>query len=66
MKKYGDVTECNGDVDFRSGRVTCRHRLGRSGETQLGVGTEHRHHIVDVKAREDGAELSLASVNVGE
>lgn len=65
MKKFGDVTACDGHVDFRNGQMTCRHRLGHSGETQLGVGTERRHHIVAVKAREDGSELSLVSVNVG-
>lgn len=61
MKKYGEVVECHGDIDFPGGRMVCRDR-GRANETQLGVGTEHRHRVVAVKPRNGRTELSMAYV----
>lgn len=62
MKKFGDVVECGGDVDFRHDRMTCRNRPGRR-DTTLGVGTEERHRVVAVEPRASGTEISIAYID---
>src|SRR5689334_11177080 len=37
MRTYGEVTECNGDLDWRRDRFACKERPRRH-EIQLGVG----------------------------
>ena len=65
MNAYGDVLQCEGDVDFRGRpgrqRPVCKER-GFSSETQLVVGTEERHRLVSVKARRGGAEFAVVSI----
>ena len=65
MKAYGEVTECQGNIDFRrrgGAQVpVCRER-GRSRERQLVVGTEERHRIVSVKPRGGGSEFAVVSI----
>jgi hypothetical protein len=63
MKRYGTVTKCRGDVDFRgrTGPPTCkRERLAR--EVQLVAGTRDNQHIVAVKPRGSGSEIALVHV----
>ncbi len=63
MKRYGTVTECRGDVDFRSrtGPPACKQeRFAR--EVQLVAGTRDDQHIVAVKPRGGGSEIALVHV----
>jgi len=64
MKKFGAVTECRGEVDFRNGRADCRSRPS-SEDVQLVAGTEERHRIVSVKPRREGSEFALVSIQTG-
>jgi hypothetical protein len=65
MHAYGDVMECQGDIDFRrrrgEERPVCRRRRF-SRETQLVVGTESRHRLVAVKPRGRGSEFSVVYI----
>jgi hypothetical protein len=65
MKKYGDVIECKGNIDFK-GRDTLSHPVcnerRRSNEIQLVAGTEQRHRIVVVKPRGSGSEFSAVYI----
>lgn len=62
MRKFGEVVECGGDIDFTHDRLTCRHRRGRE-ETTLGVGTETHHRVVAVKPIGSGTQLSIAYID---
>jgi hypothetical protein len=65
LAKFGDVTECRGrDLEFRKGGTAgpqCGARTSRD-EVQLGAGTDGDEHIVVVKPRGTGAEVSLVAV----
>ena len=63
MKKYGDVLECHGNIDFRGrdSHPICKERR-RSQEIQLVAGTEERHRIVVVKPRGSGSEFSAVYI----
>lgn len=63
MKKYGEVLECHGNIDFRGpdSRPVCKERR-RSQETQLVAGTEDRHRIVVVKPLGSGSEFSAVYI----
>jgi hypothetical protein len=65
MKKYGDVLECRGNVDFKGSdsfsHPVCNERR-RSSEIHLVAGTEHRHRIVVVKPRGSGSEFSAVYI----
>jgi hypothetical protein len=62
MRSYGEVTECQGEIDFQGGlrshRPVCKRRSS-SRETQLVVGTEERHRLVSVKRRGGGSEFAV-------
>lgn len=61
LARYGSVTECRGDLDFKdSAPPRCKERS--RGETQLGTGTEADNHIVSVKPRSSGSEFTLIHV----
>jgi hypothetical protein len=63
MRKYGDVLECHGNIDFRGrdSHPVCKERH-RSHEIQLVAGTEARHRIVVVKPRGSGSEFSAVYI----
>jgi len=65
MKKYGDVLECRGNVDFKGSdsfsHPVCNERR-RSSEIHLVAVTEHRHRIVVVKPRGSGSEFSAVYI----
>ena len=63
MKKYGDVLECHGNIDFRGrdSHPVCKERR-RSREIQLVAGTEERHRIVVVKPHAGGSEFSAVYI----
>jgi hypothetical protein len=60
LARYGSVSECRGDLDFKNGGPRCRERS--RGETQLGAGSEGDNHIVSVKPRGSGSEFTLVHV----
>jgi hypothetical protein len=65
MAKYGDVTECRGDLNFEQSRSlqqpSCReHPFSR--EVQLGVGTTSVHRMIVVKPRGAVSELSMVYI----
>ena len=65
MRAHGQVTECQGNIDFRRDRPVCRSKLfSRSRTLQLAVGTEERHRLVSVKPRGNGSEYSVVYVQV--
>ena len=65
MRAHGQVTECQGNIDFRRGRPVCHSTLfSRSRTMQLAVGSEARHRLVSVKPRGSGSEYSVVYVQV--
>jgi len=61
LARYGGVTECRGNLDFKdSAPPRCKERS--RGEMQLGAGTEADNHIVSVKPRGSGSEFTLVHV----
>jgi hypothetical protein len=62
LAKYGTVTQCQGELDFKdgSGPPRCKER-GR-GEVQLGAGSENDNRVVSVKPRGSGTEFTLVHV----
>ena len=63
LARYGSVTECRGNLDFKNGAARCKER-GRD-ELQLGTGSENDNHIVSVKPRGSGSEFTLVHVQTG-
>jgi hypothetical protein len=65
LKKYGDVTECHGNVDFKGHHgdkhAVCKERRA-SREVSLVAGTEEQHRIVVVKPHGDGSEFSAVYI----
>jgi len=65
MQGLGQVTECQGNIDFRRSRPVCHSKLfSHSRTTQLAVGTEERHRLVSVKPRGRGSEYSVVYVQL--
>jgi hypothetical protein len=61
LKRYGEVTECRGNVNFRGSRPVCHEKLF-ARDLQLVTGPEHQQHIVSVKPRGEGTEFGLVYV----
>jgi hypothetical protein len=63
LARYGDVVECQGDVDFigrhADSHPVCNDRRSRSRTVELVAGSESRHRIVSVKPTDRGSEFSL-------
>ena len=62
LAKFGPVSECRGNLDFKDSRATPRCKERSRDEVQLGAGREHDNHIVSVKPRGDGSEFTLIHV----
>jgi hypothetical protein len=64
MRRYGEVTECRGDVKFRgrAQRPTCREDSSSRG-VELMVGSEDNRRIVAVKPHGDYTEFALVYVS---
>ena len=60
LARYGTVTECRGNLDFKDSAPRCKQRS--RDEMQLGAGTEADNHIVSVKPRGSGSEFALVHV----
>ncbi len=70
LEKYGKVTECHGDVDFRgekgSREIVCKPGKSDEDETELVVGTGERFRVVGVQPRGKGSKFGLAYVSLRE
>ena len=62
LTKFGTVTECRGNLDFKDRLEAPRCKERSRDETQLGAGTEADNHIVSVKPRGNGTEFTLIHV----
>jgi hypothetical protein len=62
LAKFGTVTECRGNLDFKDSLATPRCKERGRDEIQLGAGSEADNHIVSVKPRGDGTEFTLIHV----
>jgi len=60
LARYGGVTECRGNLDFKPSGPRCKARA--HDETSLGVGGERDNHVVSVKPRGNGSEFTLIHV----
>ena len=65
LARFGPVTECRGDLDFKHGTAPPRCKERSRDERQLGVGSEENNHIVAVKPRGTGSEFTLIHVQTG-
>ena len=70
LEKFGKVTECHGDVDFRgekgSKEIVCKPGKDDEDETELVVGSEERFRVVGVQPRGKGSKFGLAYVTLRE
>ncbi len=70
LEKYGKVTECHGDVDFRdedgSKKIVCKPGKGDDDETELVVGSEERFRVVGVQPHGKGSKFGMAYISLRE
>ena len=68
LERYGKVTECRGDVDFRgetgSKEIVCKPSRVDGDETSLVVGTEERFRVVGVHPHGKGSKFGLAFISL--
>jgi hypothetical protein len=62
LAKFGTVSECHGNLDFKDRLAAPRCKERARAEIQLGAGTEGDNHIVSVKPRGNGSEFTLIHV----
>jgi hypothetical protein len=62
LAKFGAVSECRGNLDFKDSLSAPRCKERSRDEVQLGAGGEHDNHIVSVKPRGSGSEFTLIHV----
>jgi hypothetical protein len=62
LAKFGPVSECHGNLDFKDSLSAPRCKERSRDEVQLGAGREHDNHIVSVKPRGNGSEFTLIHV----
>jgi hypothetical protein len=62
LAKFGPVSECRGNLDFKDSLSAPRCKERSRDEVQLGAGQEHDNHIVSVKPRGAGSEFTLVHV----
>lgn len=65
LAKFGSVSECRGNLDFKDSLSAPRCKERSRDEVQLGAGREHDNHIVSVKPRGEGSEFTLIHVQTG-
>ena len=62
LARFGAVTECRGNLDFKDSLAAPRCKERSRDETQLGAGTEGDNHIVSIKPRGTATEFTLIHV----
>lgn len=70
LERYGKVTECHGNVDFREKNgvkeIECKQGGDHSDHTELVVGTEERFRVVGVDVRGKGSKIGMAFISMRE
>lgn len=68
LEKYGKVTECHGNVDFREKNgvkeIHCKQDADHSDHTELVVGSEERFRVVGVEPRGKGSKIGMAFITL--
>ena len=68
LQRYGEVTECRGNIDFEGGeglkKPVCKGR--DTTEVQLVTGREENHRLVVVKPRGTGSEFAMVYIDARE
>ncbi|HXE91349.1 MAG TPA: hypothetical protein VNK82_10340 [Terriglobales bacterium] len=67
LSRYGKVTECHGDIDFRddTGEVVCKPERGRDrDEVELVAGSQHKFRVVGVRPKGTGTKFGVALVQL--
>jgi hypothetical protein len=62
LAKFGTVTQCRGNLDFKDSLAAPRCKERSRDEIQLGAGRESDNHIVSIKPRGNGSEFTLIHV----
>ncbi|MGH9577941.1 MAG: hypothetical protein ACRD3R_10940, partial [Terriglobales bacterium] len=66
LDKYGKVTECHGNVDFRDKNgvkeIDCKQDKDVSDHTELVVGSAERFRVVGVEPRGKGSKIGMAFI----
>ena len=62
LAKFGTVTQCHGNLDFKDSLAAPRCKERSRDEIQLGAGRESDNHIVSIKPRGTGTEFTLIHV----
>lgn len=62
LAKFGTVTQCHGNLDFKDSLAAPRCKERSRNEIQLGAGRESDNHIVSIKPRGTGTEFTLIHV----
>ena len=62
LAKFGTVSECRGELDFKDSLAAPRCKQRSRDEIQLGAGREGDNRIVSVKPRGTGSEFTLIHV----
>ena len=62
LAKFGAVTQCRGNLDFKDSLAAPRCKERSRDEIQLGAGREADNHIVSIKPRGNGSEFTLIHV----
>jgi hypothetical protein len=62
LAKFGTVTQCRGELDFKDGTAPPRCKERNREEVQLGAGSENDNRVVSVKPRGSGSEFTLVHV----
>ncbi|MGH9531552.1 MAG: hypothetical protein ACRD2Q_04115, partial [Terriglobales bacterium] len=64
LEKYGKVTECHGNVDFRDKNgekeIHCKQGKDAGDHTELVVGSAERFRVVGVEPRGKGSKIGMA------
>lgn len=62
LARFGTVTQCHGNLDFKDSLAAPRCKERSRNEIQLGAGRESDNHIVSIKPRGTGTEFTLIHV----
>jgi len=69
LEKYGKVTECHGNVDFRdkngTKEIACEQNKDDSDRAELVVGSAERFRVVGVEPRGKGSKIGMAFITLG-
>ncbi|MCI0356759.1 MAG: hypothetical protein L0099_17250 [Acidobacteria bacterium] len=68
LEKYGKVTECHGNVDFRDKNgmreIHCKQDSDHRDHTELVVGSSERFRVLGVEPRGKGSKIGMAFISL--